>query len=387
MTGRLVPLALLVACMEPSVDVGTASQDMMSSNRLGYNRLGYNRLGYNRLGAAKLSATRLTASALTSGGWDRILADDDARVLFKYVYECAAPPGVPLEIAVPGAKLTYTGMIGLAPEWLTGSCDAECEQWISGCVIARINGLGVTVPLSLRGNNPALATSQVERDDYKFEELAAFGNIFDYDPHTGYPRILGVCQLPGLAGQLDYYHVEESHWLEKRICGEPGKCGPLRVFGQCKNPMLYQASQGVAQQIACESKQDGLVDHCHPEVATVPGRLSLQDDGLAPYFTTPSFRAINVALQDKVCGDTWCDPGESFCSARFQPGCATDCPGACDAFATCGDGICDGPMTRKRYDVSPYVIAQSPKDEIERDHTVHEAYVETAATCPEDCAR
>ncbi|TMQ12405.1 MAG: hypothetical protein E6J90_31645 [Deltaproteobacteria bacterium] len=203
MLGRLAPLALLVGCMESSVDLASASQAVMSTNRLGYNRLGYNRLGYNRLGASKLSATRLTATALTAGGWAEVLADADAKVLFKYVYECAAPPGAPLEIDVPGGKLSYTGMIGLAPEWLTGTCNEECEQWISACVIARINGLGVTVPLSLRGNNPALAISDIERDQYKFQELAAFGNIFDYDPDTGFPRILGVCQLPGLAGELD----------------------------------------------------------------------------------------------------------------------------------------------------------------------------------------
>lgn len=371
----------------------STSQPVMSANRLGYNRLGYNRLGYNRLGYNKLSASSLTAAALTANGWADVLAgDDDAQVLFKYIYECAAPPGVTLTLADPGAGsgspgsggLSFTGQIGVAPQWLDGQCDADCEQWISACVIARINGLGVTVPISLRGANPALALDDVERSQFHFEELAAFGNIFDYDPATGYPRVLGVCQLPGLAGQLHATGIEQSHWLERRICGEAGRCGPLQVYGECKNPMAMAATQGMPQQITCEDKSDGVVDHCHPEIATVPGPASLANGGLAGYFTTPSYRAINVALQDEVCGDTFCDPQESFCAARFAPACAVDCPSSCDSFATCGDGICDVEMMRKVYDVPAQAISQMPKDWVEA-HARYEPYRETADTCPQDC--
>jgi hypothetical protein len=377
---------LVTACTVPLDAPAVAIDQVTSANRLGYNRLGYNRLGYNRLGYNKLSSHALSQGALVSEGWDEVLADDDARVLFQYVYECAAPADRSLTIAVGGADVTFAGSIGLAPEWLTGACGTECEQWISGCVIARINGLGVTVPLSLRGEHPALDTTAEERETFRFHELAAFGNIFDYDPATGYPRVLGVCQLPGVTGQLASYGVEPSHWLERRICGEAGRCGPLQVHGECKNPMAYGATQGMPQQIACEYKEAGLVDRCHPEVATVPGRDSLENGDLAGYFTTPSYRAINVVLQDRVCGDTWCDPGESFCSARYSPGCAADCPSSCDAFASCGDGVCDGPMTRKRYTANGQMISQMPHAYIEEHYTAFEAYEESAATCPQDCA-
>jgi hypothetical protein len=278
-------------------------------------------------------------------------------------------------------------VIGLAPEWTTGACDGECEQWISACVIARINGLGVTVPLSLRGDHPALAVDDVERAQFHFEEMAAFGDIFDYDDATGYPRTLGVCQLPGLAGQLAATGVAPSHWLERRICGEPGRCGPLQVFGPCNQPDGMRASQGMPQQLACEVRDGDLVDRCHPEAATVPGRAAIDGSPLAPYFSTPAFRAINVVLQDEVCGDTWCDPAEAFCTGRGAPRCASDCPTACDAFATCGDGVCDGPMVRKRYDLPQEAISQTPPGEVERQFAVYEPYAETAETCPEDCAR
>jgi hypothetical protein len=306
--------------------------------------------------------------------------------LFKYIYECAAPPGQLLRLRIDGVDRTFSGVIGLAPEWTEGACGPECEQWISACVIARINGLGMSVPLSLRGEHPALETTESERNEFRFEELAAFGNIFDYDEATGFPRVLGVCKLPGVAQELAYNHVEPSHWLERRICGEEGRCGPLQVYGECKNPMVYAASMGMAQQIACEFKQDRLVDECHPQVATVPGQASLTNDGLDAYFATPSYRAINVVLQDRVCGDTWCDPRESFCEARFQAACNADCPGACDAFSSCGDGVCDPPMTRKHYDVTAYALGMMSHDEIERNHTVYESYEETAASCPADCA-
>jgi hypothetical protein len=388
MLGRLVAVALaalqFIACSD-TLEVSTTPQALTSANRLGYNRLGYNRLGYNRLGYNKLSATALTASALVAGDWDEVLADEDARILFRYIYECAAEPGQSLELPIAGAVHAFTGVIGLAPEWTTGACGVECEQWISACVIARINGLGVSVPLSLRGDHPALVTTESERAEFRFEELAAFGNIFEYDPETGYPRVLGVCKLPGISDQLAYYGVEPSHWLERRICGEPGQCGPLQVYGECKNPMTYAATQGMPQEIACEYKQDRIVDHCHPQIATVPGQASLGNGGLDGYFTTPSYRAINVVLQDRVCGDTWCDLRESFCEDRRAPACASDCPGACDAFAYCGDGVCDAAMTRKRYDISAYVLAQLSREEIERYYVVHEPYEETAQTCPQDC--
>lgn len=388
MLGRLFVLAVVVmGCADTmSENAETRSQPVMSANRLGYNRLGYNRLGYNRLGYNKLSASSLAAGALTANGWTEVLADDDARILFKYIYECAAPPGATLALPIAGDTMTFTGQIGVAPQWLTDRCDEDCEQWISACVIARINGLGVTVPISLRGDNPALQLDDVERDTFHFEELAAFGNIFDYDDATGYPRVLGVCQLPGLAGKLASTGTEDSHWLERRICGEPGRCGPLQVYGECKNPQTYAAGMGMAQQITCEDKTaDGLVEHCHPERATVPGPASLRNGELAPYFATPAYHAINVALQDRVCGDTWCDAGEKFCRGRFATACETDCPSACDAFATCGDGVCDAAMTRKRYDVSPQAIGMMSHEWTEG-HAVYEPYEETAASCPEDCA-
>ncbi len=48
---------------------------------------------------------------------------------------------------------TYYGSLGYAPEWKSGSCGTECQQLVTGCVLARTNyeGANVTVKLATYG--------------------------------------------------------------------------------------------------------------------------------------------------------------------------------------------------------------------------------------------
>jgi hypothetical protein len=96
--------------------------------------------------------------------------------------------------ADPSQTYTFAGALGIAPAWGASdaaSCDATCQQWVSACVISRVNYLGVHVPLSLRGANPALALADGEATNYPNREATYFGNVF-----TSPQQIYG-CQTTG----------------------------------------------------------------------------------------------------------------------------------------------------------------------------------------------
>src|SRR5262245_12570759 len=68
----------------------------------------------------------------------KMLAEPAGRDLLKYVAICALPDGDEL---VTGDD-RFPGFYGLAPEWATGSCGAECQRWVSACLLAHVNAKG-----------------------------------------------------------------------------------------------------------------------------------------------------------------------------------------------------------------------------------------------------
>ena len=60
-------------------------------------------------------------------------------------------------VANPGQSYTFAGSLGIAPDWGASddaACDDTCQQWVSACVISRLNFLGVHVALSPPGSEP-----------------------------------------------------------------------------------------------------------------------------------------------------------------------------------------------------------------------------------------
>lgn len=224
-TGRLACLVLIVvssaaACgTEPweteedeDEDVADARSAVVTDNALSANSLSANSLSANALSANALSANALSANSLTMNE----LSSGEARELFKYIVSCALPSGTHIDLTVDGQDYRFDGQLGLASSWGQegGSCDAACMGWVSGCVIARLNKLGVSVPISMRGAHQALATTKAERFEYYHMDGAYYGDIFST------PKLLYAC-LPPWSSSLP------------RVCGDSLDGCAVTVAGWC----------------------------------------------------------------------------------------------------------------------------------------------------------
>jgi hypothetical protein len=211
---------------DQSIEVESAAlttSNALTANALTANALTANALTANALTANALTANALTANALTANG----LKDPLARELLKYVVSCALPDDESLSMTIDGASYTFPGGLGLAADWgkRGGHCDESCQRWVSGCVLARVDFLGVEQEISVRGASPALRVSWQEMRDYQSDEATYFGNIFA----DGQPMF--ACLAPGKSEI-------------PRVCGPSLDNCPMTVVGSCARACSYQGLWG-----------------------------------------------------------------------------------------------------------------------------------------------
>ncbi|MBA2544456.1 MAG: hypothetical protein H0V17_32740, partial [Deltaproteobacteria bacterium] len=161
----------------------TVTFNALTGNALTGNALTGNALTGNALTGNALTGNALTGNALTGNG----LTDGQMnREFFRYVYGCAARADQHILVTLDGQEHRFDGAIGLAPEWMspvseggTGKCDHQCQRWVTACVLARTNAFGVPVPISIRGNHPALSNiGPDELAQFPLREGSYYGNIF-----------------------------------------------------------------------------------------------------------------------------------------------------------------------------------------------------------------
>jgi hypothetical protein len=154
---------------------------------------------------------------------------------------------------------SYRGSLGLAPAWATKPLDLPGQEWVSACLAARVNALGATVSLSLRGQSPALACTAADTATHPKREAVFFGNLF-----TSSPAVYS-CYDP-LTSSLAV--------LNQRVCGEVlaglvpvFNCGPIQILGPCDNLLGIPVGSCTAQDPAC-----GYLYNCSPPhgSATMP---------------------------------------------------------------------------------------------------------------------
>jgi hypothetical protein len=184
---------------EQGEDIGAAEARAVSQNALTQNALTQNALTQNALTQNALTQNALTENALTQNGLmenpltAEALGDPLTREFLKYVVSCALPVGNDVKVIVGGVVYTFPGGLGLAPSWGTpgGTCGSTCRAWVSACVLSRVNYLGQPVPISLRGDHPALASTLAEQLDYPNREATYWGDVFSS------PQIRKGCLSPG----------------------------------------------------------------------------------------------------------------------------------------------------------------------------------------------
>ena len=169
-------------------------------------------------GLSSLADIPLTGEALTDGKHVELFDDPAFVHLFSYVASCALSGDDAVVLEIDGVQHTFPGGVGLAPEWgdEDGSCDADCQGWVSACLLARSNAWGESVTVSLRGEHEALRLSLWEEEEYSFEEATYFGNVFEA------PARLFACLPEG----------EDSI---PRVCGDDLDTCPVTLAGHCED--------------------------------------------------------------------------------------------------------------------------------------------------------
>jgi hypothetical protein len=209
-------------------DIASVQDDLTIDNGLTTNGLTTNGLTTNGLTTNGLTTNGLTTNGLTTNGLTTngltanvlvmsALSDPNARELLKYIVSCALATNESVTFTVDAETYTFPGEIGLAPGWGEpgGNCeDAYCQGWVSACVLARVDYLGATVPISIRGASPFLQTTAAERATYTEREATYYGNIFSS------PMLRYACLSPGQTS-------------DTRVCG-PSLAGcVMQITGQC----------------------------------------------------------------------------------------------------------------------------------------------------------
>jgi hypothetical protein len=198
--GLAVVISALTGCTEPSQDGAEADpEELLSDNGMKT----INGLRAHN-GLATGNGLSLGSGLKTPGGLSSttgLMTTADGRTTVSYLVRCALPPGRSItKTDQTGKAYTFTGQIGVAPEWETGTCGGSCERWVSACMLALVNTTGDHYPLWLVAQNPAIGWGL--DPTFPFQEGAFFGDIFTSEPYAFYcgGRDLGVSPLPGRIG-------------------------------------------------------------------------------------------------------------------------------------------------------------------------------------------
>lgn len=257
----------------------------------------FNRLTMNHLNASSLGVTQLSTAALSSNGTtfaqSSLLSTKSRRDVLTYLVRCALPDGMKISGSSGGKSYAFSGLIGLAPEWLGAPLTTSGRHWVSACMLAHVNGYNKQVPISLRGAHAALATSAAEVVAYPVEEMAFYGDIF------GANDVMFACA--GKGPQAAYAADPDDDLGARRSCDEDEGC-LVNVPGPCQDIMLSGAD-------ACEGGGAGLPSSCHgslkssnlgwpagdtayPEVITVYMKTSDFED----YYDFDDFEPLSMDL-------------------------------------------------------------------------------------------
>lgn len=144
------------------------------------------------------------------------------RSLISYIVKCALKSNQ--SITRKDSKrvaYTFTGGIGLAPEWFStsnGACGQACEEWVSACLLAHFNPTGTHENFVMVGANPAIGFDNPYKSPYEEKEAGFYGNVFMSPPKAYY------CAS-----------VLNDARLDSRTCADDGNFSscPMTPQGEC----------------------------------------------------------------------------------------------------------------------------------------------------------
>jgi len=200
--GAMVGLA---GCGDQRWDEDTAhvvaaieSENGLSGNGLALNGLTLNGLSGNGLSGNGLSGNGLSGNGLSGNGFAfyglsspgglsstyGLMTTDGGREIVKYMVKCALPAGQSFTASDQnGVSYTWPGAIGVAPAAIgTGTCDLDCQEALSACMLAHVNNSGAHIGIWLDGPDQGIGWGG--SPNYPYQEGAFFGNLFAAGPTT-----------------------------------------------------------------------------------------------------------------------------------------------------------------------------------------------------------
>lgn len=128
------------------------------------------------------------------------------------------------------------GWWGLASNWDAApiSTQLDVQEWLTGCMLARLNAFGVEVNILLEGDTSAIQSSSVWDSAFPYDESTVLGNMFNSTkPITNSTPAFHayLCRENYLAGACPV--DQGAAYASKRICdNSPSICGLIDI-GRC----------------------------------------------------------------------------------------------------------------------------------------------------------
>jgi hypothetical protein len=140
------------------------------------------KLAGNSLGPGHFENANLNPAILNAANLETMASSTSGRATLPYVIGCALALGASvtttyLDGVIP-TQITFYGEIGLATTWQSSGLTVSQQRLVSGCALARVNELGTSVTISLRGPSTALGAKAAEITAYPKFEGVFFGNVF-----------------------------------------------------------------------------------------------------------------------------------------------------------------------------------------------------------------
>jgi hypothetical protein len=221
------------------LELDSQSQELNSHNGVSANGLSANGLSANGLSVNGLSANGLSAAAFASWFTQNPAHAD---MLMTYVVRCAVPAGQRRSFTHPqnGRTYTWTGGLGLAPDWAGGQpLHFNEQQVVTACLLAHVNRFGRHVNISVLGltaRGHALPFTSSELSSYNVREACFFGNLFTPDS-----LFFGVAQSVSDEGR----YLTRACGVMESGSGSASQCAPLRFVGQCSQYCTSSAPSGL----------------------------------------------------------------------------------------------------------------------------------------------
>jgi hypothetical protein len=217
-------------------EINGLSGNGLSGNGLSGNGLSGNGLSGNGLSGNGLSLNGLSGNGLSSTSG--LMTTDSGRTTVAYIVKCALASGDSLvKEDQYGVSYTFTGSIGLAPQWKDGSCDVAsgCIESISACLMAHVNTAGVHIPIWLDAPMPAVGWGRAP--NFPNQEGTFYGDIFQHDA-------TGLAEAYGTGSGLDAFFCNGPGMASNVV---PGRLGATQVGSPYINPSgLYRLCGGLS---------------------------------------------------------------------------------------------------------------------------------------------